>query len=273
MKSQIAINKKKLAAEINKSYSTMEAAKKNYVFSVIYLGEKLLEARDSVGFGEWEEFVNRNSEFRFGARQARKYMHVAQHKELVITIFGNPDLRPSINQIAKAISAPKPAPAATAPVEAGDDEIIDMLMVDPLPTLGQGSKNTTDAEFAPVSPQAIGTPTPSVDPEPVKPGNNEDEEDWYDIDHGDWDTETDDDRPEDVPAELEALRRRIAWMESIFDDDNHTAAAIREIEKLKTINDGLQNRLDALVAENGQLQGRLNYWESRAKKLEKSNDK
>lgn len=80
-------------------------AKKGYVNSVIELGERLLEAKEKVPFGQWEEWVKRNSEFRFDERQARKFMQIASNKLLVLEYFNNEN---SVNNLTKAISDASP---------------------------------------------------------------------------------------------------------------------------------------------------------------------
>ena len=55
--------------------------------SVIALGERLLEAKEKVPFGQWEEWLNDNSELSFGRIQASKFMLIARNKTLVLEYF------------------------------------------------------------------------------------------------------------------------------------------------------------------------------------------
>ncbi len=74
--------------------------------SVIALGERLLEAKEKAGHGRWAEFLNRNSELRFGStEQARKIMQIAENKTLVLEYFNNEN---SIVNLTKAISDASP---------------------------------------------------------------------------------------------------------------------------------------------------------------------
>ena len=57
--------------------------------SVIALGERLLEAKEKVPFGQWEEWLKANSEFAFDERQAQKFMQIAANKLLVLEYFNN----------------------------------------------------------------------------------------------------------------------------------------------------------------------------------------
>lgn len=269
MNKQITANKKKLSADINKAFVAMESAKKNYVFSIINLGEKLIEAKESVGFGEWKEWLKVNSELTFGHEQATKYMKIARHKELVVSMFGSQDFRPSVNQITKAISQKNLLP----PITAYDDEIIDRVMIEPSQPLGRGDDGAIDAEFTVVAPQPAPDPNTGTSDDPIEPSAEDDDLERYDQDSV-WEPAFEDDQPEeDLQAELKRVKADNAWMKSIFDDDNHTAAAIREIETQKIIKEALQSRIDSLVAENSSLVGKLNNCEARCKKLEKAHAK
>lgn len=247
-----------------------ETAAKNTMQAAFEIGEVLIELKAVTPHGGFEDVLKTDTRVRFDARHARRFMRIYENKAQIIAQSGGEPL--SIREMERLVAKPKPA--VPAPVNAGEDEIIDRLMIDPSRPIGRGNGDAIDAEFTAVAPQAADTPTIGMPSDPAAPHEAvEDESDYYDVEPEDWEPEPDEDQSADIPAELEELRRRVEWMASIFDDDNHTAAAIREIEKLKTINDGLQNRLDAVIAENGQLQGRLNYWEARAKKLEKAHAK
>lgn len=259
------ISKKQLVLGINKAFSKMESAKKDYVFSVIFLGEKLLEAKEAVGFGEWESFVKVNSELTFGHEQATKYMKIAKHKELVISMFGSQETRLSINSITKAISHEKATIKANPDaVTTDEEEILSRVLVD-------DDDDAIEAEFIVVAPHADDTHTTS-DTEAAP----EDDADWCDIYPDDWEPDEDQtnvDVPEDIQTELKKLRELNREMEIVFADDNRTTKAIEEINKLLNVKDALENRIDSLVNENADLMSKLNYWEARCKKLEKSHAK
>lgn len=250
---------KKVSNEINRAFTQMQKAKKDYVFSVINLGEKLLEAKEYVGFGAWEDYINRNSEFRFDSRQARKYMQIAMHKDLVIALFKDGNMRPSVNQITKAISATKtPSAGDCDPENSQDDEGIDRLVMDSSPILGkEGREDIIDAEFTEIKPE----------PEPPDPAPIADSE------HVNPPEYTAEDRAKDLIDDLTEENKELAEdnkrMRLILEDTNETAAAIKEIDKLKSLNKGLQDRINALVNENAALIKTVNRWERRYKKLQK----
>lgn len=81
-------------------------AKKGYVNSVIELGERLIEAKESVGHGNWETFVKSFLGGMISSQsQAWKYMQIAENKALVLEYFKDEN---SINGITKAISDASP---------------------------------------------------------------------------------------------------------------------------------------------------------------------
>ncbi len=84
----------------------MESAKKGYVNSVIELGERLLEAKEKVGHGRWENLLK--SLLGGGIcsqQQAHKYMQIAENKALVLEYFNS---ETSVNNLTKAISDASP---------------------------------------------------------------------------------------------------------------------------------------------------------------------
>ncbi|PKD41976.1 hypothetical protein CWO84_02830 [Methylomonas sp. Kb3] len=246
----------------------LETAAKSTIQAAFDLGDILIELKAVTPHGKFEEVLKTKARFRFSIQHARTFMRIAENKAQIIEHSGGEPL--SIREMER-LAKPKQK-ALPAPSTDGDDEIIDRLMMEPSHTLGRDDV-VIDAEFSRVAPQTAETPTQASDEPEI-----EDAEDYYDIEPDDWEPELDEDQaevgvPEDVQAELKRLRDDNAWMKSIFEDDNHTSAAIHEIEKLKTINDALQGRVDSLLAENAQMLGRLNYLEARCKKLEKAHAK
>jgi len=79
----------------------MENAKRGYVLAVIELGERLLEAKEKVPFGQWERWLKVNSELTFGHEQATKFMKIAKNRTLVLEYFSD---EKSINSITQAIA-------------------------------------------------------------------------------------------------------------------------------------------------------------------------
>ena len=68
MSKEIVIaNEKQIVSGISKAINKMDSAKKGYVNSVIELGEILIQAKIKAGHGNWNSFLNRNSELRFGS--------------------------------------------------------------------------------------------------------------------------------------------------------------------------------------------------------------
>ena len=100
-KELVIANEKQIVSGISKAFNKMESAKKGYVYSVIELGEKLNSAKELVPFGQWEKFLNANSELAFGIAQAQKFMLIANNKALVLEFF---DDEQSINSLTRAIA-------------------------------------------------------------------------------------------------------------------------------------------------------------------------
>jgi hypothetical protein len=262
------VSTKKLAVKINKAFKDMERAKKDYIFSVINLGEILLETKQSVGFGKWESFVNLNSELRFGPAQASKYMQIASHRALVLCLFGNQDIKPSINQLTKAISAAKAQEPVSAEIEAkpvnDDDAAINVAMVDSPPIAGKdGQEDVIEGEFieAPLETQLEAAPSPTLSPPQLEPDpeplteQNELEELW-DLVH-------------ELQSQVDELAKENEQMRVIFEDDNHTAAAIKEINKLQELNRVLTERNNGLMSEKNQAIKSVKFWKRKAEALDK----
>ena len=105
-KELVIANEKQIVSGISKAINKMDSAKKGYVNSVIELGEILILAKIKAGHGNWNSFLNRNSELRFGStEQARKIMLIAENKTIVLEFFNNEN---SINGLSNAISDATP---------------------------------------------------------------------------------------------------------------------------------------------------------------------
>lgn len=243
------VNTKKLSNEINRAFTQMQKAKNDYVFSVINLGEKLLEAKEYVGFGAWEDYINRNSEFRFDARQARKYMQIAMHKDLVIALFKDGDMRPSVNQITKSIASatPEQLEAAKTVHEPNDDSILGLVMEKSMPTPDELAE-AIDGEFIEIEPEQ----TLAAEPMPEAEGSFSDG---------------------DLIAELQSLNDELTAenerMQIVFDDDNHIAAAMAENKKLSELVRVLNERINGLLSEKNEAIRSAKYWKRKFDQIEK----
>jgi hypothetical protein len=261
------VNTKKLSNEISLAFTHMQKAKKDYVFSVINLGEKLLMAKESVGFGKWDEFVNTNSEFAFDVRQVQKYMQIAKHKDLVIALFNGQDLRLSVNQITKAISAAKAPNAGNLRLQdETEDEVIEQAMESDHHVLGKaGQEEILEGEF---------TEIPAIAPEPPETASF--------IEQAQPESKPAPEQPEE-PSDLEVLQDMVCELQSqidgltaenermriVFEDDDHIAAATKEFDRLTENNRVLNERNNGLFAEKNEAIKSAKFWKRKAEQLEK----
>jgi hypothetical protein len=259
------VNRKKLITEISKAVFSMERAKRNYVYSVISLGEKLLEARESVGFGQWESFLNDNSELSFGRIQASKYMHIARHKDLVVALFSDGDMRPSVNQITKAISAAK-APNTGHPrlPDDGGDVVIETESDHPFPGKA-GQKEILEGEFTEISIVAPEPPEPASSIELAQPESQPAPEQPEEPSV----VEALQDMVSELQSQVDALTVKYEQMRIVFEDDDHIAAATKEIDRLNEQNRVLSERINGLVAEKNEAIRSVKYWKRKAEQLAK----
>lgn len=258
MNTQI-LNTKKLSKEINRAFARMERAKTGYVFSVISLGEKLLKARETVGFGGWDRFINDNSELSFGRIQASKYMQIARHKDLVISLFRDGDVRPSVNQLTKAISnaTPEQVEAAKALPAVEKKEQVQShgrSFPQPLPA-SMSYDEPIDAEFSEIKPEETESGA-APEQESSEPSRNDEVENLKDMVH-------------ELQSQIDELTADNDQMHIVFDDDNHTTAAIREISKLKESNRILNERITGLMNEKNEAIRSAKYFKNKAERLEK----
>jgi hypothetical protein len=264
-KQLIGLNK--LSNEISLAFTQMQKAKKDYVFSVINLGEKLLKAKDTVGFGKWDEFVNTNSEFAFDVRQAQKYMQIAKHKDLAIALFDGQELRPSVNQITKAISAAKASNRGhpSLPDDGGDAVIEQVTESDhPFPGKG-GSEEILEGEFTEIPVRAPEQLEPASSIEQVQPESKAvPEQPEEPIDPDVWR-----DMVYELQSQVDALAAEIERMRIVFEDDDHIAAAMKEINHLTEDNRVLSERINGLLAEKNEVIKSVRYWKRKAEQLKK----
>jgi hypothetical protein len=266
MNNQI-VNRKKLITEISRAVSVVERAKRNYVYSVISLGEKLLEARESVGFGQWESFLNDNSELSFGRIQASKYMHIARHKNLVVALFSDGDMRPSVNQITKAISAAKiPDSGNQSLSDERDDAVIEQTTESDHPFPGKGgSEEIIEGEFVEI---------PAIAPEPPETASSIDQvqpESKAVPEHPEElsDMEVLRDMVDELQSQVDALTAENERMRIVFEDDDHIAAATKEINRMNEHNRVLSERINGLLTEKNEAIKSVRYWKRKAEQLEK----
>jgi hypothetical protein len=259
-------NQRKIVTGITKAFGRMESAKKGYVNSVIKLGDELNSAKLLVPHGAWERFLKVNSELTFGHEQATKFMKIANNKVLVLEYFSNEN---SVNNLARAISDATPEQLArVADLKLLADEIKQVPVVKsvaPLvpdevvitPSIGKEAlEDIVYAEFEEVA-------LPEVKQEPSS--------------HQDLDGYSDDDFAADVTmgvtADLVARNEYLEGLFVVFEDADHTAAAVKKIGELHTVISGLESQINTYLNENAAMKGQINRLEARCKRLEKANVK
>lgn len=274
MKNELIANEKAIIKGIISAFNRMETTKKDYVLSVISLGEKLIQAKEIVPHGQWEEWVKRNSEFRFDERQARKYMMVASNKSLVLEYFNDEN---SVNQLTKAISEATPeqierakqieaerlaaeeqskaeraAKAAQLEAKRTEETVIEKVQAD-IEKLQAKEPEVIEGDF-----EELKKPEPKF--EAIKPGFVQIEAEKLE-------------EIEDNLHELASLNRSISKdndsMVKVFDSNDQLAAAVKEIKRLNDLNTGLEGRLNGMMNERNALIKEAKYWRAKFEKLEK----
>lgn len=271
MKNLQIANEKQLVKGIVSAFNKLESAKKGYVYSVIDLGEKLLEAKKKVPFGQWESWLKVNSELPFGHEQATKYMKVAANKLLVLEYFSDEN---SVNQLTKAIADATPEQleraeklkleleekariaeeekqrkAAELEAKRQEEEILKHVEVK--------QPEIIEGEFTEVKSQSGGT-NPCHEEEPAKPDIDENPVDYM----------------QSIIDELnEQLQEVLADNESmakVFDANDQLAEALAELKKAKETIRVLEDRLRGLQNERNEAIRTAKMWRSKFEKLEKA---
>lgn len=94
-----------LAGRINAEHEAAHVAARSAIEHAIECGRLLSEAKGQLGHGRWLPWVDGN--LAFGARQAQKYMRVAEHADAVLAANANSGSRLSINDALKLLAAPE----------------------------------------------------------------------------------------------------------------------------------------------------------------------
>ncbi|WP_341325921.1 hypothetical protein [Methylotuvimicrobium sp. KM2] len=218
------------------------------------IGEILLRLKQETPHGQFESVLKNDTRVAFTLRHAQRFMRIAQNKALVLEHTGEEAL--SLREMDRIVAKAKPR---KEPEHLDDDEeVIDRLMIEPPQSLGMaGQEEAEDAEFTEIEQDA--SPAPAATAQ--EPEIAEDYE-YSELDQLN-------DTIAELASENERLQKDNDHMRSIFDDDNHTAAAIKEIEKKQSLIDGLQGTINGLVNENAVMKKELNKLDRRCKALDK----
>jgi hypothetical protein len=255
-KELVIVNEKQIVSGIAKAISKMESAKKGYVNSVIELGETLIQAKIKAGHGNWNLFLNRNSELRFGStEQARKIMLIAENKAIVLEFFNNEN---SINGLTNAIN--EATPEQIAQVEQIKKEEADRI------ALAETNKALAEAKAA-------------ID-------NAKKQDDVIDgvFEEVKQSAPVVEILPEDEFDEIEELRDLLDEQHSAnkaLQDDNDSlvkiheaneplAVAMEELKKSNALNRILNERINGLMNEKNEAIRNAKMWKGQFERLEKS---
>lgn len=255
MSKELIPNQKQIVLGITKAFNKMESAKKGYVHSVIELGEKLNSAKELVPHGQWNLFLNANSEFAFKGRQAQKFMLIASNKALVLEFF---DDEQSINSLTTAIA--NVTPEQLAKVEQLKKEEADRI------ALAEANKALAEAKAAIDNAKKQDDVIDGVFEEVKKPAP------VVQI------------LPEDEFDEIDELRDLLDEQHSAnkaLQDDNdslvkiHEAnepliVAMEELKKSNALNRILNERINGLMNEKNEAIRNAKMWKGKCERLEKS---
>jgi hypothetical protein len=206
------------------------------------MGDILIDIKRITPHGQFEEVVKCDLQVVFGMRQVQKLIRISAHKSIILEACKSEPL--TIDGALALITAPKITPKT---------ETEEIPGIKDTRSLGKEAlSDVIDGEFT------------EVRHDPVQPVV--DSEEYSDADHAA-------DQLSDLIEENKRLEDDNSRMLIIFEDDDYTAAAIREINKLKEVNRVLESRINGLMNENAAAIGRINLLERRCKKLEKANVK
>jgi hypothetical protein len=202
------------------------------------MGDILIDIKRITPHGQFEEVVKCDLQVVFGMRQVQKLMRISAHKSIILEAGKSEPL--TIDRALALIAVPKTTPKT---------EIEEISGIKDTPSLCKGAlEDVIEGKFTEAGHDSL---CPIVD-----------NEEYSDADDAS-------DQIRDLIEENKRLEDDNAGMLIIFEDDDHVAAAIREIDKLKAINIGLESRLNGLMNENAAMKKQLNYLDSRCKKLDK----
>jgi len=252
MSKELIPNQKQIVSGISKAFNKMENAKKGYVYSVIELGEKLNFAKELVPHGEWNLFLNANSEFVFEGRQAQKFMLIANNKSLVLEFF---DDEQSINGLTKAIS--DATPEQIAQVEQLKKEEADRIalaetnkaLAEAKAALDNAKKqdDVIDGEFVEVK-----KPAPVIVERPV--------EDPLDILQETIDM---------LEADNAILQTEMASIVKVLDANDQLTAALAEVKKYQELARVLKESLNGSMNSENAAKRQAKMWKAKYEKLAK----
>lgn len=254
MKNALVPNEKQLVKGIVSAFNKMESAKKDYVLSVISLGERLLDAKEKVPHGRWETWIKANSEFAFSERQAQKIMLVATNKLLVLEYFSDEN---SVNQLTKAITDATPeqlervkqieAKRLVAEEQAKADRAAKAAELEAKKAEEQIIEQVQTKEPEIIEGEFVEVIEPEETLEQVLTEANE-----------------------ILQADNQELVKEIDSVTKILESNDQVAAALAEAKKYRELNRVLNERITGLQNERNELIKSVKYWKNRAEKLEKA---
>lgn len=261
MKNALVPNEKQLVKGIVSAFNRMESAKKSYVISVIELGEKLIEAKKIVPFGQWESWLKANSEFAFGDRQAQKIMLVATNKLLVLEYFSDEN---SVNQLTKAIADATPEQLArVAQIEAERLAAEEQAKADRAAKAAELEAKKAEEQII----KQVQTKEPEIiegDFTEVKPAEKQEE---YQPEETLEQALTE--ANDMLIADNQELIKEIDSVTKILESNDQVSAAIAEAKKYRELNRVLNERVTGLQNEKNEAIRSVKHWKNRAEKAER----
>lgn len=251
MGKEIVQNEKQLVSGIVKAFNRMESAKKGYVYSVIELGEKLIQAKEIVPFGQWEKWLKAHSEFAFGMRQAQKFMQVYDNKILVLEYFSAEN---TVDNLTKAIADATPEQLEKAEqLKLAEEQRIKKAEEEKA-AKSAVKDDVIEGSFKEVKAE-IKKEQESKEPEPDYE-RMELQESVNILSY----------RNDEIEAELKSISK-------IFDSNDKLATAAAEIKKLTAVNAGLESQVRSYQAERTELIRTSQMWRKKYEKLAKETGK
>jgi len=259
MSNELTVKQKDKAAQtINKKYAEITDTHKLLIKKCINLGEFLTKTKAELGHGNWEDFLsNRNSEFRFDARQARKFMQISSNKELSLEFLNGENTPTSINELTNRISnaTEEEKEAAEKSKQYAIDEI-ERKRLEKEKKDSEKVEDVIEGDFIEVKEEPAKTPKKEL----VEDGMIQVNEDDLDA--------LVESNSEMKSYNKSLLDENIA-MTKVFEADDKLNEASNEINKLLELSNMLQGRVDSLMTSGAEKEKTLKYWRSRSQKFEK----
>jgi hypothetical protein len=252
MSKELIPNQKQIVLGITKAFNKMETAKKGYVYSVIELGERLNEAKEIVPFGQWETWLNDNSELSFGRIQASKFMKIARNKTMVLEFFNNED---SVDNLTKAIT--DATPEQIFQVDKIKKEEADRI------ALAEANKALAEAKAAIDNAKKQDDvidgvfeeiKAPEIEPEPEEDA----EALLLNI-------------VNDQEKMLKELISENTSLTKAFESNDPLMQALEDLRRTKEISKGFEDRMHGLQNERVNLMKQIKHWRTKYENLEKAN--